>query len=844
MPFTRQRHNGTKHPEDTFVNGTSANDVFLHTTSENETVVKKIPAASSSHTRLVCSLSTHVEAHADGIQAQSSSDAIDNAAHLVLMSSRASASRMWASRAPVSSASRLSGWVFALCAGLVSMLPASAKPTGVWGWTSGSQTYLRARPGALTPAVAKVPRHTKMFVWGKFDGWYRVETPDHKFGWVFNSYIKSPDEDKIVELSHRKAKLASDRTEDQTMYGSPALLRQHLARYGARGAAQGLAKQGIRTAGLSSSRRASTRTAKARLARTTQIRTTQTRMAARGTDSHGTAWREVASTSTREQDRFARASEPDFNDVGNVRLMPARPLQSRRDEDRYDAPNANSAASSRASTEDHSTVRVSAPVARKTRAPHKTQANVQHKAQANVQHRANQNHAAQAAIVQQRALAQAQRIAQTQAQAAQNRLRESTEKANLAQTRKARAQAARKRLEQQRAEQARVLQAQKTEEATRQKREAAAALLVQQKTEQQRLAQQKAAAQQAAQQEKQQKLAQQRVAQQKLAQEHAAQEHAAQKRLAEQQAAQKRVAERARRAEEKRKLAVARRAQRVARYAREAQVRAQRRALRAQRLAQAKAWKRNQLRTRLGAAAVEPPLAEPGLRPLSPDELLRARNDYLAAQKKNQPSVASGAIVAPDGASSRDATPSAAITPSAYQAPDNALVFSTVTRVSYSRRAKVSSRSGANARTSRGGSPRDYMYGSATTSTSGSLFGQTMARQAMTYRGMPYISGAASPDRGFDCSGLVYYLLRQRGYNPPRTAAGMASFGQAVSRNELQSGDLILFANTYKRGISHVGIYIGEGKFVHAANHSKGVSVDSLNSKYYSSKYYSARRVK
>jgi cell wall-associated NlpC family hydrolase len=133
----------------------------------------------------------------------------------------------------------------------------------------------------------------------------------------------------------------------------------------------------------------------------------------------------------------------------------------------------------------------------------------------------------------------------------------------------------------------------------------------------------------------------------------------------------------------------------------------------------------------------------------------------------------------------------------------------------------------------RGGSPRDRAAQAR----------KNLANQALSYRGMPYIRGAASPSRGFDCSGLVYFLLRQRGYNPPRTAAGYAHFGTSVAKKDLKPGDLLLFANTYKHGISHIGVYLGNGKFVHAATAREGVRVDSLSKPYYSHKYYGARRV-
>jgi cell wall-associated NlpC family hydrolase len=139
----------------------------------------------------------------------------------------------------------------------------------------------------------------------------------------------------------------------------------------------------------------------------------------------------------------------------------------------------------------------------------------------------------------------------------------------------------------------------------------------------------------------------------------------------------------------------------------------------------------------------------------------------------------------------------------------------------------------------RGGSPRDMVRYAMRNGN----FGQDMANQALGYRGMPYIRGAESPNRGFDCSGLVYYLLTRRGYKPPRTASGFASYGKPVANGDLKPGDIVLFANTYHRGVSHVGVYVGNGNFLHAANSSKGVIVSALSEKYYRGKFYGARRV-
>lgn len=112
---------------------------------------------------------------------------------------------------------------------------------------------------------------------------------------------------------------------------------------------------------------------------------------------------------------------------------------------------------------------------------------------------------------------------------------------------------------------------------------------------------------------------------------------------------------------------------------------------------------------------------------------------------------------------------------------------------------------------------------------------------AQNYLGVPYVWGGTSPS-GFDCSGFTQYVLRQCGYNINRTAAAQYSNGSYVSYGSLQAGDLVFFANTYAAsGITHVGIYIGGGQFIHAA--SGGVKISSLSESYYSSRYYGARRI-
>lgn len=105
--------------------------------------------------------------------------------------------------------------------------------------------------------------------------------------------------------------------------------------------------------------------------------------------------------------------------------------------------------------------------------------------------------------------------------------------------------------------------------------------------------------------------------------------------------------------------------------------------------------------------------------------------------------------------------------------------------------------------------------------------------------GAPYVYGASGP-YSFDCSGFTSYVYRQMGISLPRVASSQAYAGRTVSKANLQKGDLVFF-NTYG-GISHVGIYIGGGSFVHASSYGSGVKVSSLYESYYASRYVTAAR--
>ncbi len=137
-------------------------------------------------------------------------------------------------------------------------------------------------------------------------------------------------------------------------------------------------------------------------------------------------------------------------------------------------------------------------------------------------------------------------------------------------------------------------------------------------------------------------------------------------------------------------------------------------------------------------------------------------------------------------------------------------------------------------------SPEDYafakerVYGRA-------YFREEIVETAESFIGLPYRWGGSSADTGFDCSGLTMAVYHLNGLNLPRSSWAQYSMGDPVRRGALDKGDLVFFATSGGRRVSHVGVYAGDESFIHAPGKGKRIRVDSLSNRYYAARYLGAR---
>jgi cell wall-associated NlpC family hydrolase len=120
---------------------------------------------------------------------------------------------------------------------------------------------------------------------------------------------------------------------------------------------------------------------------------------------------------------------------------------------------------------------------------------------------------------------------------------------------------------------------------------------------------------------------------------------------------------------------------------------------------------------------------------------------------------------------------------------------------------------------------------------------QAATDDALNLIGVRYKRGGNSPETGFDCSGFVRHVFREgMGLVLPRTSRELSKTGEVVKKDELQPGDLVFF-NTMRRTFSHVGIYLGEGQFIHSPRSGGKVRIEDMRESYWAKRYEGARRV-
>jgi cell wall-associated NlpC family hydrolase len=137
--------------------------------------------------------------------------------------------------------------------------------------------------------------------------------------------------------------------------------------------------------------------------------------------------------------------------------------------------------------------------------------------------------------------------------------------------------------------------------------------------------------------------------------------------------------------------------------------------------------------------------------------------------------------------------------------------------------------------------PEDYAVAKARIYGAGD-FRDELVRTSESFIGLPYQWGGASLEQGFDCSGLTMAVYQLNGLNLPRSSGEQYLLGTPIEREELEKGDLIFFSLSGGRKVSHVGLYTGDNRFIHAPGKGKTIRTDSLSDGYYDSRYAGARR--
>ncbi len=137
-------------------------------------------------------------------------------------------------------------------------------------------------------------------------------------------------------------------------------------------------------------------------------------------------------------------------------------------------------------------------------------------------------------------------------------------------------------------------------------------------------------------------------------------------------------------------------------------------------------------------------------------------------------------------------------------------------------------------------SPEEY------SASKSSVLGKAYLREelvstARSFLGLPYSWGGTTPEEGFDCSGLTMAVYDLNGLKLPRSSKDQYAIGTPIARNQLLKGDLVFFATSQRKKATHVGIYVGDGRFIHAPGKDKKIRIDSLRNGYFKTHFLGAR---
>lgn len=119
---------------------------------------------------------------------------------------------------------------------------------------------------------------------------------------------------------------------------------------------------------------------------------------------------------------------------------------------------------------------------------------------------------------------------------------------------------------------------------------------------------------------------------------------------------------------------------------------------------------------------------------------------------------------------------------------------------------------------------------------------ESLVKTAHDFIGVPYLWGGTSADAGFDCSGLTMTVYQLNGLDLPRHSRTQYDAGATIDQSDLQKGDLVFFATSGRGKVSHVGVYVGDGRFIHAPSRGKKIRIDSLSADYFAKRYVGSKQ--